>query len=413
MADFVAQAELFGSTLVLVDTDAERLALMAALARQLIDAGGAEYGLEVTTDRQAALPGADVVIVSVEIERFPTWEEDRRIPASLGVDQALGENGGPGGLMHALRQIPPIVEICQDVARLCPTALVLNLSNPMSRICQAVADYTDVRCVGLCHEIAGGNRMLSRLLDLPPEDLEVVAAGINHFTWYLDIRHRHTGQDLYPRVRAAAPRAVTHTRLLTAELLRLTGLLCVTSDSHVGEYLAGGHVWRTAWASDMEPLDFFAWYQRYVADIHQNAMAVVEGRQPPSVFLGRRSGEIVTELIADVVGRRLASYDALNLLNGGLIGNLPPDAIVEVPGAAVDGRVRGIAVGDLPPLIQAWAYPQTVMHRLTAVAAMEGDRRAALEVLLIDPTVPGVQMAERLLDALLAANRRHLPRFFS
>jgi len=413
MADFVHQSDLWGSTICLVDLDARRLAVMHDLAGRLVEAGEADYEVVATTDRATVLPGADVVILSVEVERFPTWEEDRRIPSVLGVPQALGENGGPGGLFHGLRQIPPIVEICEDVASLCPNALVVNLSNPLSRICQAIRDCTAVRCVGLCHEIAGGNRYLARLLELDVADLRVTAAGINHFTWYLEIRHRLTGEDLYPTVRDRARAGVPDDRLLVSDLLRLTGWLCVTNDSHAGEYLSGGHRWRSAWAPTARPHDFYPWYRSYVEGLHDEVMAVVTGAVPPRTILEVGSGEVVVGLVSDVVHGRTAEYDALNLPNDGLVANLAPQGIVEVPGRVVDGRIAGRPVGAMPDVLSEWCRRQMEIHRLTAAAAVTGDRRLALAALLLDPAVPDPQTAERLLDAMLLANRRYLPRFFA
>jgi alpha-galactosidase len=412
IVDFIFQRDLHGGTIAMVDVDEQRLALTHALARRLVADAGVDLCLEATTDRRTALPGSDAVIVSVELDRFETWESDRRIPSVHGVPQALGENGGPGGLMHSLRQIPPIVEICQDVERLCPGALVLNIANPMSRICQAVADATRARCVGLCHEIKGGHRHVARMLGVEEDALDIVAAGVNHFTWFLEIRDRATGADLYPAVRAAGPSGTTESRLLVSDLLRMTGWLCVTNDSHAGEYLSGGHLWRTSWAPETAPLAFYEWYRGYIQDRQAEIMAMVDGSRDTAELLDRPSGEDVVAIVADALHRRPARYAAVNVPNRGYIVNLPPGCIVEVPGEARDGDIHGVPVGELPSPIAEWCRRQVHLHKLTARAALEGDRRLALEAMLLDPVVPDVQTAERLLDAMLAANRRYLPRFY-
>jgi len=212
MVDFIHAKSLYGSTIVLVDIDEKKLGITTELSKKLMEVGEADYKIESTTDRKSALAGADFVVISVEINRFPLWNLDQSIPRKFGIEQAMGENGGPGGLMHAMRQIPPIVEICQDVEKLCPDALVLNLANPMSRISQAVHDYTNIKYIGLCHEIADGNKYISEMLDIPKERLHVVAAGLNHFTWYLKIRDKETGEDLYPMVKEMTPKNIHRDR---------------------------------------------------------------------------------------------------------------------------------------------------------------------------------------------------------
>ena len=412
IVDFIHAKGLYGSTIILVDLDEKKLGITSALAEKLVEVGGADYKIESTTDRKSALPGADYVIISVEINRFPTWEKDRSIPLEFGIEQAMGENGGPGGLFHSLRQIPPIVEICQDVEKLCPDALVLNLANPMSRISQGVHDYTKVKYIGLCHEIVDGNKYLSSLLDIPTEGLHVVAAGLNHFTWYLKIRDKETGEDLYPMVRELVPTDIHMDRLLVADLLRLTNILCVTSDSHVGEYLPGGHVWRTEWASDMEGFDFFSVYKIYIADIDKQMEQLIAGDYPAEDFIKNPTDEIVADIIETAAQGREKRYEAFNLPNDGYITNLPDDCIVEVPGVISGSDFGGEIVGPLPSIIAEWCRQQAFIHKLISKAAMEGDRQSALEAMLLDPVVPDRFIAEKCLDAMLEANRKYLPRFY-
>lgn len=414
IVDFIHSKALYGSTIILVDLDERKLGITTELSKKLIETGKADYTIESTTDRAKALPGADFVIISVEINRFPLWDKDQNIPLEFGIKQAMGENGGPGGLFHALRQIPPIVEICQDVEKLCPEALVLNLANPMSRISQAVSDYSGAKYIGLCHEIADGNKYLSSLLDVPEDGLHVVAAGLNHFTWYLKIENKETGEDLYPMVRELVPTDIHRDRLLVADLLRLTNILCVTSDSHVGEYLPGGHDWSTAWNSELEPFDFFQFYKEiYIPGIDLQMQELIAGEYPAEDFIKNKSGEIVADMLETIVEGRQKRYDAFNLPNDGLIDNLPADCIVEVPATLNGPDFAGIPVGPLPGIIAEWCRQQTVIQKLISKAAMEGDRQSALEAMLLDPVVPDRYTAEKCLDAMLEANRKYLPRFYA
>lgn len=414
LVDFIHRTDLYGGEIVLVDINEEALGKTHALGQTLFNAAEADYTLSATTDRTAALPGADYVITTVEVDRFPTWRTDYEIPQRFGVEQALGENGGPGGLFHALRIVPVVVDICKDVETLAPDALVLNLTNPLSRVSKGIDRYTGVNFVGLCHEIAAGREHLSHVLDRPEAEVHTVAAGLNHFTWFLEITDAKSGDDLYPAVREAYPGKVFIERLLTADIFRQTGVLCVTSDSHCGEYLPGGHIWKTAWAPGAEPLAFKVDLVAQMAEFDTWSMGhVLTGETPPEEFFKETSGEQVVDIISAHWHDHDTHFHAVNVPNAGNIPNLPDGAIVEVPGRVDRRGVHGDTVTALPEPMAAWCQPQVAIHELTAKAAVEGDRQAALEVLLVDPTVPSLRQAEQCLDAMLDANRHYLPRFFS
>ena len=203
IADAVLTPELRGSTLVLVDIDEPRLQVMTAYARRLNEAIGASLKVESTPDRTRALPGAEFVITSIAIKRDELWKLDHQIPLKHGIKQVLGENGGPGGLSHSLRNIPIVLSIARDMEKLCPDALLMNFTNPESRICLAVSRYTNIKFVGLCHGIGMAYDSIARITGLPMEDLEAIAAGLNHFVWVLDIRRKSSKEDVYPVLRAA------------------------------------------------------------------------------------------------------------------------------------------------------------------------------------------------------------------
>jgi alpha-galactosidase len=199
--------------------------------------------------------------------------------------------------------------------------------------------------------------------------------------------------------------------LLVADLLRSTGWLCVTNDSHAGEYLAGGHEWRTNLAPDVAPLDFYAWYRSYMRQREERMRDLAAGRGDVAEVLSEDSGEDVIDIVADVYHGREASLGAVNVPNRGHIANLPDGCIVEVPGRIAHGAVVGLPVGDLPMPQSEWCRRQVEIHRLTSRAAVEGSRDLVVRALLLDPVLPNPQVADKLADALLTANRAYLPRF--
>ena len=169
LGDALKCKALEGSTVVLHDINPEALEKVERMARQYVQEQGLPYTVTATTSLEEALPGADFCIISIEVgNRYELWEQDWKIPLQYGIRQVYGENGGPGGLFHALRIIPPILNICERVRAICPDAYVLNLSNPMIRISHAVhTRYPDVKYIGLCHEVASLVEHLPILLETP------------------------------------------------------------------------------------------------------------------------------------------------------------------------------------------------------------------------------------------------------
>jgi len=196
--DILVHPSLHGSEIVLVDIDGQALEEVLAFARRLNELSGAECRISATTDEREALPGADFVIISVAVERERLWKLDFQIPLKHGIKHVLGENGGPGGLSHSLRNIPLLLSICDDIEELAPDAWVINFTNPMSRLCLALSWETDLKFVGLCHQIGEGYRIVSHILGVPKTTFRLKAAGLNHFTWIQDLRSLETGEDLYP-----------------------------------------------------------------------------------------------------------------------------------------------------------------------------------------------------------------------
>src|SRR5437867_3349173 len=145
---FADRKVLRGATISLVDIDKDSLDVVAGFARAANEELGRPFTIEHTPDRREALPGADFVVIAVEVARYDAWGKDWEIPIAHGVVHTFGENGGPGALSHSLRQIPLVLGICRDVESLAPDALVLNYSNPLTRVSLALTRYTKLRIVG-------------------------------------------------------------------------------------------------------------------------------------------------------------------------------------------------------------------------------------------------------------------------
>ena len=420
LSDLIAQRRsLEGSTLVLVDTDEAALERMGRLARRACTEMDVPYAIEQTTDRREALPGAEFVVISVEVNRNPLWKLDFEIPLKHGVKHVLGENAGPGGLSHTLRTVPLVLEICRDVESLSPHALVLNFTNPESRICMAVDRYTNVRAVGLCHQIGEGYRVVAEVLGkgaaaerTPPEEwLDIKAVGINHFTWMVALRDSRTGEDLYPRFHQALERTDPSFQPLSRRLYDAFGLYPATGDRHAGEMV--GYAWEYVGTEGYD----FEGAEQHSANQIERIEGMLRGELSIGSLLAAPSGERAAHIIADVACARNGYELSANIRNAPkgatsrCIANLPDDAIVEVPAVVSGDGIRGLNMGALPEGIAAMCHRQAIIQGLSVKAAVEGDRRAALQALLLDPTISGYAQAVALLDDLLATHAAYLPQF--
>ncbi|QJD86203.1 family 4 glycosyl hydrolase [Cohnella herbarum] len=411
LRDAIQSKEMKGSTLVLVDLNEDNLALVTRLAKRMNEEAGTGLLIESTTDRRAALPEADFVITSVAINRDELWKKDWEIPRKHNIKQVLGENGGPGGLSHALRNIPIILDICKDMEELCPDAYLINFSNPESRICMAVSKYSSIKTVGLCHGVAMGRDRIAQILGRQGSEIDVKAAGVNHLVWVMDIRDNVTGENLFPmfREREAAlsedDQGLYGHDPLTRAMFRHFGFWPCPTDDHIGEYLP--YAWEKVGYHGYD----FAKANVHRDDTWKKIKGMADGAEPLGDLLTVPSGEIAFDIIQAIAGNRNAYALAVNVPNNGSITNLPADAIVEVPALVSGYGIQGLTMGKLPDGIASLCQKQVDIQRLTVEAAVHGDRKLALQALLIDPVVDSLEGAEKMLDELLSVHAPYLPRF--
>ena len=425
IGDILQSQVLAGSTIVLHDINPNTLAVVKETAEQYIKTHNLPFKVFATTNREEAFAGADFLINSIEVgDRFALWEQDWRIPQQYGVKQVYGENGGPGGLFHSLRIIPPILEICADALKICPQATMFNYSNPMSRICTTVhRAFPELKFVGLCHEIASLQQYLPIILGVPYEALEVRAAGLNHFSVVLSAKYRKDGSDAYPEIMAKAPFVFNNMPKMDAVykyvketgampenvevlasleteawsehqlfkvILEKFGLFPITSDSHFGEYIQ--------WAHDTVDhkgiLDFYNFYKGFLSRVEPH--------------IENKLKERVVPIIEGIVTDSGYVEEAVNLPNQGLIDNLPEWIVVEVPATVDKNGVHGIAMGQLPSGFAGLLSNQVAVHDLTAEAVLKKSKSLALQALLVDPNVQQFSGLEELLNNMIEYQNKWL-----
>ena len=442
LAALTRSQRLRGSHLALVDMNAERLQDVGRLAERLNREWDAQMTVSTHTHHAEALDEAEFVVLAIEAPpREALWRSDYEIPLKYGVRQPYAENGGPGGFAHTARNIGAVMEIVRDMEDACPDAWLINFTNPMTRVCDAVASFSDVRVVGLCHQISTGYAMVGLVLaehlgiEVPEgftdthaspatipargqvahqalQLVDIKAAGLNHFTWMLDLRDKRSGEDLYPLFAERWAAFDTAFEPLTRRVYEAFGWFPIPGDEHLCEYLP--------WVSDplTKPwekfdLSLYEWdFWDQLRGMMQNDIAgMAEGRAGID-HLRDADSEGALEIIENIAGAGNHYHLAVNLPNEGYIPNLPEDAIVEVPGLVSGAGVRGVGVGALPEPIAELCRREIAVGRLCVDAAVNGDRQTALQCLLLDPVITDMDVAQQILDDYLETYREHLPQFW-
>lgn len=405
LKDAFSTKSLWGSDLVLVDINEAAVKRMASAAQKMNDALGAEYNILYTTNRKEVLPGADFVILSVAIDRVKMWKQDFAIPKKYGINHVLGENVGPGAVFHTMRNIPIILEICRDMEELCPDALLINFTNPESRLCIAINKYTNVKVVGLCHQIKAGIEIVSTITNIDKAHIDVKAWGINHFTWMVDIRDKLTGEDLYPLFREKERTYDPEYAKLSRFIFRQYGLFPTSGDGHLGEFFPYAH--------EMIPADGydFVAYEKRRKDVVEVLDGIINGEVPIDEKLIVPSGENAFMIINGMTHHTNECIVSVNILNDGLIANLPRDAVVEVPAVVSGLGIHGLAGGALPRGIAALCKQQIDIQHLVVDAGVFGDDQLVVQALLTDPNIPSAKAALQIYEELMQINKPYLPQF--
>ena len=436
MVDLVCQQALAGSEIVLFDLDAEKIAIVAGMTRRLIREAGTRMKVRTTTNLANAVDGADFALSSiggsgaevtpnVYASRF--HDADMRIPAKYGIHQVVGDTGGPAGMMMGLRSIPVYLRICREMEKRCPGAILLNHSNPMAALMRAMHKYSPITSIGICHGVQGGIQRTATLLGLPPEELQCTWIGTNHFYWFT--RLLHNGRDVYAELREKVRGQVPPTSQLTYKLSEAFGYVIVyPSDDHVIEFfpfltqLPGGQkelpyeLAKSAFDhsfDETKPPTTRATPAARAAFFKQYRKMVEAVELPPKKDRGLRkvgAEEVGGMMSAMATGERRVCI--ANIANRGAIPNLPADAEVEVE-AVTDARgVRAIDMGECPKTLKGILEKRFVWHELVADAAVTGDRKLALQALLMDEMAIWPEKAKAMLDEMLEASRELLPQFF-
>jgi alpha-galactosidase len=421
ITDILAIEGLDAGTFVLVDLDPERLELTHEIAEQLIELVGKPWTVHATTERRSVLPGCDYVINMIEVGGLANVEYDYTIPLKYGVDQCIADTSGPGGLFKYLRTAPSWLAICRDIEELCPRALVINYTNPLSAMTLTALRATSLQVVGLCYSIVLTSYELADYADVPYERMRFRVAGINHLSWFVTLEM--DGEDLYPRVRRAAEDPAIYERdPVRFDLLRQFGAYATESSGHVSEYVPYFRKRKevlehyTRLNPDCEGGARARRWPRERADHDERLRSdLARERSGERVFYLERSLEHGSYIIeGHALNRPQVIYG--NVCNTGLIENLPQDSCVELACLVDQNGVQPVHFGRLPTHLAALDSTHIMIHDLMVQALLNEDREAAVHALMLDPLTAAVctpAEIRQMFDEMAATQKDYLPHFIN
>ncbi len=407
VAGLIAQGEQFaGSEVALVDLDEGRLEIVRRLAERMAQARGLDLRFSATTERRRALEGADAVLSSFRPGGFEARHLDESIPLRHGV---IGqETQGPGGFFMALRSIAVLREVCGEMAELCPDALLVNYTNPVNLVAQAIADHSAISVVSLCEGPIYFPRIFAAGVGLDPDLIEATMVGLNHGCF--SVAARYDGDDLLPLLDELDARRDREVREPWWDgLLRLAVTVRAVPADYMAYYYYRDtvleHLRGKPTTRSQDIMGMTGGYWRH----YEEQAARADPQLDPDLC---RGGIDELELAVDVMDAVFNDRDEVwpvNVPNNGTIAELPDRQVVEVPGRCNASGIHPEGRFELPPPVRGLVKSLAEYQLLAADAAWDGDRRQAVQALAANPLVLDLGKAELLYDELAEAHRDHLP----
>jgi alpha-galactosidase len=410
LRDIFSFPELGGVQIALHDIDAERLSVAEALAHRTAERHGAKPQIVASTDRRAALEGAQVVVNMVAVGGHRATTVDFEVPARFGLRQTIGDTLGIGGIFRALRTFPLLEGLAADMVAVCPDAWLLNYTNPMAMNLQYLAGIApELKAAGLCHSVYWTVRDLCEIVGVPYEEVDVVSAGVNHQAWILGWQHQ--GRDLYPALNDAIAADPELRRRVRVDMYRRLGYYPTETSEHSSEYVP----WYLRHDAEIERLripvdDYVGISAGNLAEYGAVRDALAAGREPEPRE-EEDAAEYAPQVIHSLATGTLRTIQ-VTTANTGLITNLPAGAGVEVPATLDRLGVHPHHVGALPPQLAALNRSFLNVVELTVAAALEGDPRHIRHAAMADPATAAALTVDEiwaLCDAMVAAHGDALP----
>ncbi|QDY70862.1 alpha-glucosidase/alpha-galactosidase [Qingshengfaniella alkalisoli] len=423
VSDILKVPEFENIEIALTDISEHNLDMVAQIIRRIVDVNGLKTTVTATTDRREALTGARYIMNCVRIGGLEAFADDIRIPLKYGVDQCVGDTICAGGIMYGQRGISAMMEFCKDIRDVAETdALLLNYANPMAMMTWAAIDCGKVNTVGLCHGVQNGHRQIARALgEKDHSKVDIICSGINHQTWYLDIRYqgRQIGRDELVEAFERHP-VFSKQEKVRIDVLKRFGYYSTESNGHLSEYLPW---YRKRPEAINDWIDLSEWihgetggYLRYCTEnrnwFEEDFPKFLDDAGVPLADYERTDEHASHILEAMETGRVYRGH--FNVRNGGVIKNLPDDCIIESPGFVDRFGINMVEGYELPQACAATCMASVNVQRMSVQAAMTGDVELLKQAVLHDPLVGAICTPDevwQMVDEMLVAQADWLPQY--
>jgi alpha-galactosidase len=427
--DIAVNPHLQGIRFVLHDIDPKRNLELAQVCKIIARKVRSSIAVETEDGLDRAIEGAEAVILCISTGGLDAMEHDIEIPKKYGIYQPVGDSTGPGGISRTLRNVPVVIDLVRRMEKLCPDAWLLNLTNPMNQIVRAVQKTSRIKVVGLCHEYQSFMGTVESLLGLKDWQRETAAtvAGINHFAWVtelkvhgqkdgLELLREKSGQTMENRgANAVNPSHSLSQNKVKFSLLETYGCIPYPGDRHLVEFFPHFLSEKTHYGADFgvsltsiedRKVKWIGYFMERIAEWTADA--------PDSVPV-KASNEGLAPILAGLISDGPLTVQPATLPNQGQVANLPLDSSVETLATFGNGLLSPHASGLLPNAILGLVQKHCLNQDLMVEAALEGNRKKALQTMLADPLNNNndCRQISAMLDELLKANASLLPQFFS
>ncbi len=421
LSDLLTVPEFKDIQVSFMDINADNLRMVKELCQRDIEANGLNIDIQATMDRREAVTGARYIFNLTRIGGLEAFATDINIPLKYGVDQCVGDTLCAGGIMYGQRGIAAILDFCKDIREVAEKdAMLLNYGNPNAMLTWAANKYGKVNTVGLCHGVEGGHHQIAKALGIDAKELDIICAGINHQTWYVQLKHK--GEDVCGKVLDAFENEeyLSKSEKVRIDMLKRFGYYSTESNGHLSEYVA----W---YRKRPEEIKDWIWEDTWIQGETGGYLRQCSERrnwfetdfpqwlaEPPVEFIPeKRSSEHGSYILEGLeTGRVYRGH--FNVINRGVISNLPDDCIVEVPGY-VDANGMSIPiVGDLPLGCAAVCSQSVWVQRLAVEAAVNGDDKLLRQAMMLDPLTGAVCNPPeiwQMVDEMLVAQKEWLPQY--
>ncbi|WP_435165145.1 alpha-glucosidase/alpha-galactosidase [Paenibacillus glycanilyticus] len=421
MRDLLAVPEFKDIQVAFTDINEHNLDMVTQLVQRDINENGLSIEIQATTNRREALKDARYVFCVVRIGGLEAFQYDIDIPLKYGIDQCVGDTLCAGGIMYGQRGIAEMLNICKDIREVAePNALLLNYANPMAMLTWACNKYGGVRTIGLCHGVQGGHHQIARALGREKKDVDIICAGINHQTWYISVKTDgvdRTG-DLLEAFESVPEFA--QTEKVRIDMLRRFGYYSTESNGHLSEYVP----WYRKRADEIKDwIDLGVWIN---GETGGYLRVCTEGRNwfetdfpnwmkaEPFKYTAENRGEEHGSYIIEGLETGRVYRGHFNVVNNGVITNLPDDAIIEAPGYVDRNGINMPVVGDLPLGPAAVCNVSISVQRMAVEAAVHGDDKLLRQAMMMDPLTGAVCNPKeiwQMADEMLVAQAKWLPQY--